>query len=131
MAPVVGIADASWTPRATKPIEDTPPRKPAPAFASAAAPAHNGAMLAKLLTHSLLGIQAKPVEVEMDISPGAMPRTILIGLAEAAVRESTAPIERALVNSGYTRPVDRVIINLSRDDLPKERTQLWAGSSPP
>ena len=50
-------------------------------------------MLAKLYTYSLFGIDAKPVEVEVDISPGAMPKTILVGLAEAAVRESTHRID--------------------------------------
>lgn len=70
-------------------------------------------MLAKLSTYSLFGIQAIPVEVEVDISPGAMPKTILVGLAEAAARESIHRIERALVNSGYHRPVDRIVINLS------------------
>ncbi len=70
-------------------------------------------MLAKLATYSLFGIKAVPVEVEVDISPGAMPKTILVGLAEAAVKESTYRIERALVNSGYQRSIDRVIINLS------------------
>jgi len=77
-------------------------------------------MLAKLHTFSLFGIQAIPVEVEVDISPGAMPKTILVGLAEAAVKESTHRIERALVNSGYQRPIDRVVINLSPAELPKE-----------
>ena len=77
-------------------------------------------MLAKLFTYSLFGIEAQPVEVEVDISPGALPKTILVGLAEAAVKESTHRIERALVNSGYTRPVDRIVINLSPADLPKE-----------
>lgn len=77
-------------------------------------------MLAKLFTYSLFGIDAKPVEVEVDISPGAMPKTILVGLAEAAVRESTHRVERALVNSGYIRPIDRIIINLSPADMPKE-----------
>jgi magnesium chelatase family protein len=77
-------------------------------------------MLAKLYTYSLLGIEAKPVEVEVDISPGAMPKTILVGLAEAAVRESTYRVERALVNSGYSRPIDRIVINLSPADLPKD-----------
>lgn len=77
-------------------------------------------MLAKLLTYSLFGIEAKPVDVEVDISPAAMPKTILVGLAEAAVKESTHRIERALVNSGYTRPIDRIVINLSPADLPKE-----------
>ena len=77
-------------------------------------------MLAKLTTYSLLGIDALPVDVEVDISPGAIPKTILVGLAEAAVRESTHRIERALVNCGYIRPLDRVVINLSPADLPKE-----------
>ncbi len=77
-------------------------------------------MLAKLYTYSLFGIEAKAVEVEVDISPGAMPKTILVGLAEAAVRESTHRVERALVNSGYSRPIDRIVINLSPAELPKE-----------
>ena len=70
-------------------------------------------MLGKLSTYSLLGIEAHAVEVEVDISPAAMPRTTLVGLAEAAAKESVHRIERALVNSGYTRPVDRIVINLS------------------
>ena len=77
-------------------------------------------MLTKLFTYSLLGIEARPVEVEVDISPGAMPKTILVGLAEAAVKESTHRIERAMVNSGYSRPLDRIVINLSPADLPKD-----------
>jgi magnesium chelatase family protein len=77
-------------------------------------------MLAKLFTYSLHGIDAEPIEVEVDISPGAMPKTILVGLAEAAVKESTHRVERALVNSGYSRPVDRIVINLSPADLPKD-----------
>ncbi|MGE3314926.1 MAG: YifB family Mg chelatase-like AAA ATPase [Planctomycetaceae bacterium] len=81
-------------------------------------------MLAKLCTFSLYGIEAKPVDVEVDISPGAMPKTILVGLAEAAVRESTHRIERALVNSGYSRPIDRIVINLSPADLPKEASSF-------
>lgn len=79
-------------------------------------------MLAKLFTYSLLGIEAKVVEVEVDISPGAVPKTILVGLAEAAVRESQHRIERALVNSGYHRPIDRIVINLSPACCLLERT---------
>jgi len=77
-------------------------------------------MPAMLFTYSLFGIEAHPVEAEVDISPGAMPKTILVGLAEAAVKESTHRVERALVNSGYTRPIDRIVINLSPADLPKD-----------
>ncbi|MEZ6092798.1 MAG: YifB family Mg chelatase-like AAA ATPase [Pirellulaceae bacterium] len=77
-------------------------------------------MLAKLQTFSLVGIEAEPVEVEVDVSPVAMPKTILVGLPEAAVRESTHRVGRALVNSGFERPADRVVINLAPAELPKQ-----------
>lgn len=77
-------------------------------------------MLAKLCTFSLLGIDALPVEVEVDISAKAIPKTVLVGLPEAAVKESTHRIERALVNSGFQRPYDRVVINLAPAELPKQ-----------
>lgn len=76
-------------------------------------------MLAKLRTFSLLGIEAVPVEVEVDVSPGALPKTVLVGLPEAAVKESTHRVERAIVNSGFLRPEDRVVINLAPAELPK------------
>jgi len=76
-------------------------------------------MLAKLQTFSLLGIDALPVEVEVDVSPGALPKTLLVGMPEQAVKESTHRIERAMVNSGFVRPHDRVVINLAPADLPK------------
>ena len=77
-------------------------------------------MLARLKTFTLLGIEAMPVDVEVDISPAAMPKTILVGLPDAAVKESTHRVERAIVNSGFVRPQDRVVINLAPGDLPKQ-----------
>lgn len=41
-------------------------------------------MLAKLKTFSLLGLEALPVEVEVDVSAGAQPKTLLVGLPAAA-----------------------------------------------
>jgi magnesium chelatase family protein len=76
-------------------------------------------MLAKLHTFSMLGIDALPVEVEVDVSPGALPKTGLVGLPEQAVKESTHRIERAMVNSGFVRPQERVVINLAPAELPK------------
>jgi magnesium chelatase family protein len=76
-------------------------------------------MFVKLKTFSLLGIEAIPVEVEVDVSPGAVPKTILVGLPEAAVKESTHRVERAMVNSGFVRPQDRVVINMAPAELPK------------
>jgi magnesium chelatase family protein len=77
-------------------------------------------MLANLASYTLIGIEAAPVEVEVDVSPASMPKTILVGLAETAVRESTHRVERALVNSGYRRPADRIVINLAPADLRKD-----------
>src|SRR5262245_18378193 len=77
-------------------------------------------MLAKLRTFSLLGIEAVPVEVEVDVSPGALPKTVLVGLPEAAVKVSTHRVERAMVNSGFLRPDDRIVINLAPAELPKQ-----------
>jgi magnesium chelatase family protein len=61
-------------------------------------------MLAKLKTYSLVGIDAVPVDVEVDLSASALPKTVLVGLPEQAVRESTHRVERALVNAGFLRP---------------------------
>lgn len=77
-------------------------------------------MLARIHTFSLVGIEALPVVAEVDVSGAAIPKTILVGLPEAAVRESTHRIERAMVNSGFVRPQDRVVINLAPAELPKQ-----------
>jgi magnesium chelatase family protein len=76
-------------------------------------------MLAKLKTFALVGIDAVPVEVEVDVAAG-LPKTILVGLPEAAVKESTHRIERALANLGYQRPTGRCVINLAPADLKKD-----------
>src|SRR6266852_1370709 len=77
-----------------------------------------GPMLAKLNTFALVGIEAVPVEVEVDASAG-LPKTVLVGLPEMAVKESIHRIERALANLGYERHPGRTVINLAPADLPK------------
>jgi magnesium chelatase family protein len=77
-------------------------------------------VLARLKTFTLLGIEAMPVDVEVDISPAAMPKTIIVGLPDTAVKESTHRVERAISNSGFIRPTDRIVINLAPGDLPKQ-----------
>jgi magnesium chelatase family protein len=76
-------------------------------------------MLAKLNTFALVGIDGVPVEVEVDASAG-LPKTVLVGLPEMAVRESVHRIERALANLGYDRPPGRTTINLAPADLRKD-----------
>jgi magnesium chelatase family protein len=77
-------------------------------------------MLAKLQTFSLFGIDAVPVDVEVDVSSGALPATVLVGLPDTAIRESTHRVARAMVNSGFHRPNDRIVVNLAPAELPKQ-----------
>jgi magnesium chelatase family protein len=76
-------------------------------------------MLAKLSTFALVGIEGVPVEVEVDASAG-LPKTVLVGLPEPAVKESIHRIERALANLGYDRHPGRTVINLAPADLRKD-----------
>jgi magnesium chelatase family protein len=76
-------------------------------------------MLAKLNTFALVGIDGVPVEVEVDASAG-LPKTVLVGLPEMAVKESIHRIERALVNLGYDRHPGRTVISLAPADLRKD-----------
>ena len=77
-------------------------------------------MLAKLNTFALVGIDAVLVEAEVDNSPAALPKTLLVGLPEMAVRESIHRIERALYNLDYAIPNGRTVINLAPADLRKD-----------
>jgi magnesium chelatase family protein len=76
-------------------------------------------MLAKLTTFALVGIEGVAVEVEVDAA-GGLPKIVLVGLPEMAVKESIHRIERALVNLGYARPSGRTVINLAPADLKKD-----------
>jgi magnesium chelatase family protein len=73
-------------------------------------------MLAKLKTYALVGIDAVTVEVEVDAAAG-LPKTVLVGLPEMAVKESIHRIERAMANLGYQRPNGRTVINLAPADF--------------
>src|SRR5262249_28433510 len=76
-------------------------------------------MLAKLNTFALVGIDAVAVEVEVDASAG-LPKTVLVGLPEMAVKASIHRIERALANLGYDRHPGPTVINLAPADLRKD-----------
>lgn len=77
-------------------------------------------MLARLQTYSLFGIDAVPVDVEVDVSSGSLPATVVVGMPDTAIRESTHRVSRAMVNSGFNRPNDRIVVNLAPAELPKQ-----------
>jgi magnesium chelatase family protein len=64
-------------------------------------------------------MDAPLVRVEIDLAPG-LPRFTIVGLAEAAVKESRDRVRAAIVNSQLLMPEGRVTVNLSPADLPKE-----------
>ncbi|APG28228.1 ATP-dependent protease [Syntrophotalea acetylenivorans] len=78
-------------------------------------------MLAKVLSGALIGIDAYPVEVEVDIAQG-LPQFATVGLAEGAVKESKDRVKSAIKNSGYDFPVRRITINLAPADIKKDGT---------
>ena len=75
--------------------------------------------LAKVYTRAQQGITAPPVEVEVHLSAG-LPAFQLVGLPEAAVRESKERVRSALLNLGFNFPMSRITVNLAPADLPKE-----------
>ena len=78
-------------------------------------------MLAKVFTSSVLGVEALPVEVEVDIVFG-LPAFSTVGLAEGAVRESKDRVKAAIKNSGYEFPDKKITVNLAPADIKKGGT---------
>ena len=76
-------------------------------------------MLAKVLSGALIGIDAYPVEVEVDIAQG-LPQFSTVGLPEGAVKESKDRVKSAIKNSGYEFPARRITINLAPADIRKD-----------
>ncbi|HET8730135.1 MAG TPA: magnesium chelatase domain-containing protein, partial [Moraxellaceae bacterium] len=75
--------------------------------------------LAIVRTRALLGLEAPAVTVEVHLGPG-LPGLAIVGLPEAAVRESKDRVRSALLNSGFEFPQRHITINLAPADLPKE-----------
>ncbi|MDP2168073.1 MAG: YifB family Mg chelatase-like AAA ATPase [Thermodesulfovibrionales bacterium] len=77
-------------------------------------------MLSKVLSASLIGIDAHPVEVEVDIATRGLPHFSIVGLPDAAVKESRDRVRASLKNIGFNFPLKPVTINLAPADLKKE-----------
>ncbi len=78
-------------------------------------------MLAKIHTGAVMGIDAIPIDVEVDVALG-LPNISIVGLPDGAVKESKDRVRSALKNSGYEVPARRITINLSPADVKKEGT---------
>jgi magnesium chelatase family protein len=76
-------------------------------------------MVAHVTTVAFQGIEAVPVDVQVQIAPG-FPGIVIVGLPDKAVAESRERVRAALHASGLALPPKRIIINLAPADLPKE-----------
>ncbi|MDB4798647.1 YifB family Mg chelatase-like AAA ATPase [Verrucomicrobia bacterium] len=76
-------------------------------------------MLAKVYSAAVNGVNAYPIEVEVNAGWGDT-RILIVGLPDAAVRESRDRVTTALTNSGYRFPMGKTTINLAPADVKKE-----------
>lgn len=76
-------------------------------------------MPALVRSAALQGIEAVPVEVEVDVLPG-LPSFTVVGLTDRAIQESRERLTAALINTGYTPPRRKTIVSLAPASLKKE-----------
>ncbi len=76
-------------------------------------------MLARVASAAVVGIQAAPIDVEVDFAVG-LPGCHIVGLPDAGVKEGRLRIRGALENCGYKLPSRRITVNLAPADLRKD-----------
>ena len=77
-------------------------------------------MLSKILSASIIGIDAHLVDVEVDITSRGLPHFSMVGLPDTAVKESKDRVRAALKNIGFHFPLKQITVNLAPADLKKE-----------
>lgn len=80
-------------------------------------------MYSKVNTCVLQGLNGSIIEVESDLSRG-LPVFNIVGLADAAIKESKERVRTAIKNSGFNFPLNRITINLAPANLKKEGSQM-------
>jgi len=76
-------------------------------------------MVTRVATVAFQGIDAVPVDVQVQLAPGK-PGLLIVGLPDKAVKESGERVRAALYASGLSLPPKRITVNLAPADLPKE-----------
>jgi magnesium chelatase family protein len=76
-------------------------------------------MLSKVLSFGLQGIEAYPVEIEIDVANG-LPAVNTVGLPDSAVKESRERVRAAIKNSGFEWPAQRITVSLAPSGIRKE-----------
>ena len=76
-------------------------------------------MFSRLISGAVYGLEAHLVDVEVDLSSG-LPAFTIVGLPDAAVKESKDRVRAAVKNAGFHFPVRRITVNLAPADIRKE-----------
>lgn len=76
-------------------------------------------MVSRITTFSFEGVDAKPVDVQVQLTGGG-PHFAIVGLPDKAVAESRERVRAAFAGIGLALPPKRIIVNLAPADLPKE-----------
>ncbi len=76
-------------------------------------------MLARLHSVTLEGIEGVICEVEVDVARGGLEKSLIVGLPDTAVKESTERVKSAIINSGFKYPKTHSLINLAPADVKK------------
>lgn len=77
-------------------------------------------MLTKVLSAAHFGLEATPIEVEVNVFKKGFPGFSIIGLPNKSIEEAKERVKTALINSGVEFPNLKIIINLAPADIPKE-----------
>ena len=80
-------------------------------------------MLSRIYSHSILGIDAYQVEIEVDLAAG-MPYFNIVGLPDTAIKESRDRIKSAIKNSNLQFPTKKITMNLAPADVEKKGSSL-------
>ena len=76
-------------------------------------------MLSKIQSATTIGIEARPIEIEVDITKG-LPAIVIVGLPDAAIRESRDRVRSAIKNSQFEYPSQKITVNLAPGNVKKE-----------
>lgn len=80
-------------------------------------------MVCKVLTSTVIGLDAYKIEVEVDLV-NSLPSVSIVGLPDAAVNEARERVRSAIKNSSFSFPQKKVIVNLAPADIKKEGTNF-------
>lgn len=79
-------------------------------------------MFAKVMSATIVGLDAFPINVEVDVMDAQLPGFTIVGLADKSVQEARERIMSAIRNSGYNWPRKKIVVNLAPADIPKYGT---------